>query len=82
MRQPLPEIRARLAAHGFDPSPPPSGFAFDEVVVPDATTLDVVAEAAGAPQDEIERLNPEVVRGITPPGRRTVLRVPSKPVSA
>jgi membrane-bound lytic murein transglycosylase D len=70
------EVARNPEAHGFDPLPPPDGFAFDEVVVPDATTLDVVAEAAGAPQDEIERLNPEVLRGITPPGRRTVLRVP------
>lgn len=70
------EVARNPEAHGFDPSPSPEGFVFDEVVVPDATTLDVVAEAAGAPQEEIERLNPEVVRGITPPGRRTVLRVP------
>jgi len=70
------EVARNPAAHGFEPPPPPSGFAFDEVIVPDATTLDVVAEAAGAPQEEIERLNPEVVRGITPPGRRTMLRVP------
>lgn len=52
-------------------------FTFDEVIVPDATTLDVVAEAAGATLEEIERLNPEVVRGITPPGRETILRVPA-----
>jgi membrane-bound lytic murein transglycosylase D len=64
-------------AHGFDVPSDTLGFVFDEVVVPDATTLDVVAEAARAPQGEIERLNPEVVRGITPPGRRTTLRVPA-----
>lgn len=64
-------------AHGFDLPTDTLGFLFDEVVVPDATTLDVVAEAAESPQAEIERLNPEVVRGITPPGRRTTLRVPA-----
>lgn len=63
-------------AHGLPAAPPPSSFVFDEVVVPDATTLDVVAAAADAPLEEIERLNPEVVRGITPPGRVTTLRVP------
>lgn len=63
-------------AHGLARPPSPLPFVFDEVVVPDATTLDVVAEAAGVPQLEIERLNPEVVRGITPPGRATTLRVP------
>ena len=49
---------------------------FDEVEVPDATTLDVVARAAGASLEEIERLNPQLLRGITPPGRRFALRVP------
>jgi len=39
--------------------------------------LDVVAEAAEVPQEEIERLNPEIVRGITPPGEHTDLRVPA-----
>ncbi len=54
-----------------------AGFDFDEVDVPDATTLDVVAQAAETPQAEIERLNPEVVHGITPPERSTTLRVPA-----
>lgn len=66
-------------AHGLELPPDVTrfAFAFDEVVVPDATTLDVVAEAAGASLEDIERLNPEVVRGMTPPGRETVLRVPA-----
>jgi len=62
--------------HGFETPADTLWFAFDEVEVPDATTLDVVAEAADVAQEEIERLNPEVVRGITPPGRTTRLRVP------
>ena len=64
-------------AHGFELPADTLAFTFDEVVVPDATTLDVVAEAAQASQADIERLNPEVVRGITPPGRPTTLRVPA-----
>jgi membrane-bound lytic murein transglycosylase D len=63
-------------AHGFETPSDTSAFTFDEVVVPDATTLDVVADAAGVPLEEIERLNPEIVRGMTPPGRETILRVP------
>lgn len=51
-------------------------FDFDRVVVPDATTLDVVARAAESDEELIARLNPEVVRGITPPGEETLLRVP------
>jgi membrane-bound lytic murein transglycosylase D len=64
-------------AHGLATPVDTVAFTFDEVVVPDATTLDVVAEAAGASLEDIERLNPEIVRGITPPGRETILRVPS-----
>ncbi len=70
----------KVAAHpnryGVDVPDSTKGFSFDRVAVPDATTLDVVADAAGVDQREIERLNPEVVRGITPPGRKTYLRVP------
>lgn len=64
-------------AHGLERPAATGSFTFDEVVVPDATTLDVVARAAGVPLEEIERLNPEIVRGMTPPGRETILRVPA-----
>lgn len=70
-------VASRPQRYGVDPPDSTGGFAFDRVSVPDATTLDVVAHAAGAEQREIERLNPEVVRGITPPGRKTYLRVPA-----
>lgn len=63
-------------AHGFERPSNTASFTFDEVVVPDATTLDVVAEAAGASLEDIQRLNPEIVRGMTPPGHETILRVP------
>jgi membrane-bound lytic murein transglycosylase D len=52
------------------------GFEFDEVTIPDATTLDVVARAAESDESEIARLNPEYVRGMTPPGRHVIVRVP------
>ena len=70
------EVAGNPRLYGFDVPDGGLGFHFDEVVVPDATTLDVVAEAAEAPQGEIERLNPEVIRGITPPGKQITLRVP------
>ena len=44
--------------------------------LPGAPETDVVARAAGAPLGDIERLNPEYVRGMTPPGRESLLRVP------
>ena len=62
-------------AYGYE-TQPATPFTFDAVSVPDATTLDVVARAAEAPEEEIERLNPELIRGITPPGQSFTLRVP------
>lgn len=50
---------------------------YEEVEVPDATSLDVVARAAGVEQDEIERLNPHVLRGVTPAGVAVTLRLPA-----
>jgi len=50
--------------------------AFDQVEVPDATSLDIVAAAAGVSEAEIFELNPHVVRGVTPRGRSTRLRLP------
>ena len=38
---------------------------------------DVVARAAGASHEDIVRLNPELVRGITPAGRAVTLRLPA-----
>jgi len=69
-------VASRPAAHGYEATERGDPFAFDEVTVPDATTLDVVARAAGVGEDEIQRLNPELVRGITPPGTPFPLRVP------
>jgi membrane-bound lytic murein transglycosylase D len=49
---------------------------FDEVSVPDATGLDVLARLADTSVAAILELNPQFVRGITPPGRGVVVRVP------
>lgn len=62
-------------SHGYE-AVETGGFDFEEVAVPDATTLDVVARASESTESEIARLNPEYVRGMTPPGRRVLLRVP------
>lgn len=58
------------------PRPVGASLVFDDVVVDDATTLDVVARAAGVTQGVVEALNPHIVRGITPPGTRVTLRLP------
>jgi membrane-bound lytic murein transglycosylase D len=51
--------------------------ATDTVVVPPATNLRVLASASGVPVDALQRLNPVLVRGITPPGTPYHLRVPA-----
>ena len=49
----------------------------DSVVVTDATGLDVVARLSGVPLAEVVELNPAFVRGLTPPKRPAVIRLPS-----
>jgi membrane-bound lytic murein transglycosylase D len=68
-------VASRPEAYGYaTPTVPP--LAFDAVRVPDQTTLDVVARVAGATHEEIVRLNPEFIRGITPADRAVRVRVP------
>ncbi len=64
-------------AYGFGDVTPESPLAFDVVKVPDATSLDVVAQAAGVDQREVEALNPQLLRGFTPAGVATSLKLPS-----
>jgi membrane-bound lytic murein transglycosylase D len=49
---------------------------FDEVTVPDATGLDVLARLADTTVAALLELNPHFVRGITPPSREVLVRVP------
>jgi membrane-bound lytic murein transglycosylase D len=51
-------------------------FVFDEVLVPDATGLDVLARLADTTVATLLELNPHLVRGVTPPGRGVTVRVP------
>jgi membrane-bound lytic murein transglycosylase D len=69
-------LASNPGAFGFDVPPGILPLAFDEVMVPDATSLDVVAMAAGVEEDEIRSLNPHYLRGFTPPGEARTLRVP------
>jgi membrane-bound lytic murein transglycosylase D len=54
---------------------PEAPFEFDEVDVPAATSLAVLARAAGSTVEELFRLNPAIRRFCTPP-EGTVLRIP------
>lgn len=49
---------------------------YETVSVSDATDLRVIARCAGAAYQEILRLNPELLRWCTPPGRQWEVRVP------
>jgi membrane-bound lytic murein transglycosylase D len=67
---------AKAPAHyGFD-VPAPAPFAYDSLVVDDATGLDVVARLAGATLVELRELNPQYLRLVTPPSSTMVIRLP------
>ncbi|HEY7634405.1 MAG TPA: transglycosylase SLT domain-containing protein [Gemmatimonadales bacterium] len=70
-------IIAKDAEHyGFGPVTAQS-FAYDSLVVSDATGLDVVARLAKTSLDEIRALNPQYLRLATPPRSSAVIRLPS-----
>ncbi|MDT8436613.1 MAG: LysM peptidoglycan-binding domain-containing protein [Gemmatimonadota bacterium] len=62
--------------YGFTDVRPQPPLAYDVVTVPDATSFDVLAEAAGTTEDEIRRLNPHFTRRVTPPKEAAEVRVP------
>lgn len=64
-------------AYGFDPVPEAPPFPTDSIVVPDATGLDVLARLADVPLAALVALNPHYLRKMTPPGKPSVVRLPS-----
>ena len=62
--------------YGFDDIQLLAPLVFDEVSIPDATGLDVLARLADTSITALLELNPQFVRGITPPGRPVTVRVP------
>ena len=62
--------------YGVRARPEPIATSSDFAYVEDATSLDVVAEAAGVPFEEVLALNPHLIRGVTPPGERYPVRLP------
>jgi membrane-bound lytic murein transglycosylase D len=69
------ELARSPERYGFRPESGPL-FRFEEVTVPDATSVDVIARAAEVSQDLIEVLNPQLLRGFTPANQETLVRVP------
>ncbi len=51
-------------------------FAYDSIIVPDMTGLDVLARLADTTVAAIRELNPQYLRLATPPGARSLVRLP------
>ena len=62
--------------YGFDDVVPQKPLEFETVQVPDATSFDVLADAAGVSEDDIRMLNPHYPRRVTPPDQAVELRLP------
>lgn len=69
-------IAKQPGRYGFTEIAPLTPLVFDEVLVPDATGLDVLARLADTNVAAVLELNPHFVRGVTPPGRAVTVRVP------
>jgi membrane-bound lytic murein transglycosylase D len=69
-------IAKQPARYGIATSPV-AAFAYDSLVVTDATGLDVVARLANASLGEIRDLNPQYLRLATPPRTTSVIRLPA-----
>lgn len=64
------------AQYGFGDVQPDARLAYDSVTVPDATSFDVIAKAAGVSESAVEEMNPEYPRHVTPPGHEALVRIP------
>ncbi len=62
--------------YGFDEVTPEPELRYQSVEVQGAVTLDVIAQCAGVGVEEIEALNPSLLRGSTPPQGTTEVRIP------
>jgi membrane-bound lytic murein transglycosylase D len=62
--------------YGFEDPPAVPPFAYDSLIVPSQTGLDVIARLSGATFAQIRELNPQYIRMVTPPGKSAVVRVP------
>jgi membrane-bound lytic murein transglycosylase D len=63
--------------HGLAGVPRWMPLSYDEVPVPAGTRLETVAQAVGVTEIEVKRLNPHLVRSMTPPGNKAYpVRIP------
>lgn len=64
----------RYGFHGLEYQAP---LAYEEVRVEGGISFETIAGAAGVPERAVSDLNPHLVRGMTPPGRRYPVRIPT-----
>ena len=69
-------IAKQPARYGIETAPV-ERFAYDSLIVTEATGLDVVAGLADVSLGEIRDLNPQYLRLATPPGTPSVIRLPA-----
>ncbi|MGH7585410.1 MAG: LysM peptidoglycan-binding domain-containing protein [Gemmatimonadales bacterium] len=62
--------------YGFAPPADVEPFAYDSIIVPDMTGLDVLARLSGTTTANLRELNPRYLRLATPPGERSMVRLP------
>lgn len=62
--------------YGFKGIRPEAPLAYDQVYVPNATSLQLIAEASDTSVDYLRSINPELRRDVTPRGESHVIRVP------
>ena len=70
------QIAKNPLQYGFDSIPYLQPLVFDEITVPDATGLDVLADLADTTTRALVELNPSYYRGMTPPGESSIVRIP------
>ena len=75
-------IAKEPAKYGFAPTNALEPLVYDSIIVPDMTGLDVLARLAGTKTAVIRELNPRYLRLATPPGERSMVRLPAGSGSA
>ncbi|MCP9495487.1 MAG: transglycosylase SLT domain-containing protein [Pyrinomonadaceae bacterium MAG19_C2-C3] len=70
-------IAKNPAKYGFHNIKPEAPLSYDEVRVPSATSLQLIANLTGSSLDYLRSINPELRRDVTPRGEAYVVRVPA-----
>jgi membrane-bound lytic murein transglycosylase D len=70
-------IAKEPARYGFNRIEPLEPLVYDSIIVPDMTGLDVLARLAGTTTPALRELNPRYLRLATPPGERSMVRIPA-----